>query len=125
MNDVQDQDNKQTCDSRRITIAFDQYHQPPEELSHETRTPARVTLSLIEEVEAIDCYEQRAPVEQDEDASAIMAHAQIEEMIHFSIESAFLLRKKLRWETALKIILFKDGDLTELAENAEKESPEH
>ena len=32
-------------------MGFDQYHEPPEELSEETRTYARVLQSLIEEAE--------------------------------------------------------------------------
>ena len=106
-------------------MPFDQYHEPPEELSEETRTFARVILSLIEEAEAIDWYEQRVSVEKDEAARAIMAHAQKEEMIHFGIDLGFLLRKKPRWETVLKNILFKEGDLIELAEQAEKAALDH
>ena len=36
-------------------MGFDQYHEPPEELSEETRTFVRVIQSMIEEAEAIDC----------------------------------------------------------------------
>ena len=46
-------------------MGFDQYHEPPEELSQETRTFARMIQSLIEEAEAIDWYEQRLDVEKD------------------------------------------------------------
>jgi hypothetical protein len=45
-------------------MPFDQYHEPPEELSQETRTLARMMASLIEEVEAINWYEQRISVEK-------------------------------------------------------------
>lgn len=106
-------------------MGFDQYHEPPGELSQETRTFARVITSLIEEAEAIDWYEQRISVEQDQDARNIMAHAQKEEMVHFAIDLAFLLRKKPRWQTVLENVLFKKGDLIELAELAEKAALEH
>ena len=39
--------------------AENQYHEPPDELSQETRTFARMIQSLIEEAEAIGWYEQR------------------------------------------------------------------
>ncbi|CAN5598740.1 hypothetical protein BH18VER2_BH18VER2_03000 [soil metagenome] len=39
-------------------MGFDQYHEPPNELSDETRTFARMILSLIEEAEAIEWYDQ-------------------------------------------------------------------
>jgi hypothetical protein len=51
-------------------MGFDQFHEPPDELTQETRTYVRVIQSLIEEAEAIDWYTQRLDVEQDEEARA-------------------------------------------------------
>ena len=67
--------------------------------------------SLIEETEAIDWYEQRISVEQDEEAKKIMQNAQKEEFIHFSMDLEFLLRKKPVWRTIMKNVLFKPGDI--------------
>lgn len=53
-------------------MGFDQYHEPPEELSQEVRTFARMIASLIEEAEAISWYEQRMSVEKNPQAKAIM-----------------------------------------------------
>ena len=50
-------------------MSFDQYHEPPEELSADVRTFARMILSLIEEAQAIDWYEQRMHVEKDKTAT--------------------------------------------------------
>ena len=97
----------------------DQYHEPPEELSQQTRTFARMIQSLIEEADAINWYEQRISIEKDKDAKAIMEEAQKEEFIHFSMDLEFLLRKKEKWQTVAKNILFKSGDITENAEKAE------
>ncbi|HLO27584.1 MAG TPA: hypothetical protein VK249_00520 [Anaerolineales bacterium] len=105
-------------------MGFDQYHEPPEELSEDTRTYVRVIQSLIEEVEAIDWYVQRLAVETDEDARAVMGHAQQEEFIHFGIDLEFLLRRTPVWRNILRNILFKKGDLIELAEKAEETVPE-
>ena len=44
-------------------VPTDQYHEPPEELSPELRTSARVIASLQEEAEAIGWYEQRISLE--------------------------------------------------------------
>ncbi len=101
-------------------MGFDQYHEPPEELTQETRTFARMITSLIEEAEAISWYEQRMSVEQDKDAKAIMANAQKEEFKHFGMNLKFLLRKKSDWRKELQGILFKTGDIVELGEKAEK-----
>lgn len=49
-------------------MGFHQYHEPPEELSAQTRTFARMITSLTEEAEAIGWYEQRLSVEKDKTA---------------------------------------------------------
>ena len=97
----------------------DQYHEPPEELGDDTRTFARVIASLQEEAEAIGWYEQRMAVEANDEARRIMEHAQREEFLHFSMDLEFLARRKEKWRAALQQILFKDGDIVELAEQAE------
>ena len=101
-----------------------QYHEPPDELTAETRTFARMIQSLIEEAEAIDWYEQRLDVEQDTDARAIMANAQQEEFKHFAMDLEFLLRRKKKWQIACKGVLFHQGDIVELGEKAEEAESE-
>ena len=96
------------------------YHEPVEELSQETRTFARMILSLIEEAQAIDWYEQRLAVEKNADARAIMQNAQKEEFKHFGMDLEFLLRTKPQWRTVLKTILFTDGDIVKRGEAAEE-----
>src|SRR5690349_4229275 len=97
----------------------DQYHEPPDELSAETRTFARMITSLTEEAEAIGWYEQRMSVEQDDQARAIMENAQKEEFKHFAMDLEFLLRRKENWRIACQGVLFHDGDIVELGEKAE------
>ena len=97
----------------------EQYHEPPEQLSEETRTFARLITSLQEEAEAIGWYEQRMSVDQSEEARRIIEHAQREEFLHFAMDLEFLSRRKEKWRVALQKILFKDGDIVELAERAE------
>ena len=101
-------------------MAFDQYHEPPDELPQKTRTFARMVLSLIEEAQAIDWYEQRMAVEKDSQARAIMANAQKEEFKHFGMDLEFLLRAKPEWRKILRPILFTEGDIVERGEAAEK-----
>lgn len=105
-------------------MGFDQYHEPPSELSQETRTFARMIKSMIEEAEAIDWYEQRISVEKDKEAKAIMENTQKEEFIHFAMDLEFLLRKKAKWRTIMKNVLFKRGDIIENGEKAEHEVEE-
>lgn len=102
-------------------MGFDQYHEPPEELSQEVRTFARMIKSLIEEAEAIDWYEQRLSIEKDPEAKKIMENTQKEEFIHFAMDLEFLLRRKKKWNTIMKNVLFKSGDIVENGEKAEEE----
>src|SRR6266699_539986 len=100
-------------------MGFDQYHEPANELSQETRTFARIIASLKEESEAIGWYEQRISVEQDPDAKKIMQHAQEEEFLHFSMDLEFLLRRTPKWRVAARNVLFREGDIVEDTEKGE------
>ena len=103
-------------------MGFEQYHEPVAELSQETRTFARMILSLIEEAEAIDWYEQRMSVEQDQEAKAIMRNAQKEEMKHFGMDLEFLLRRKPEWRATLKDILFTSGSIVARGKQGEADA---
>lgn len=103
-------------------MGFDQYHEPPEELSQSVRTFARMIASLIEEAEAIGWYEQRMSVEKNAQARAIMKNAQTEEFKHFGMNLEFLLRQKKEWRAELKEILFTTGDIVKRGEAGEKKA---
>jgi hypothetical protein len=103
-------------------MSTNQYHEPPEELSQESRTFARMITSLTEEAEAIGWYEQRISLEKDKDAKAIMENAQHEEMKHFGMDLEFLLRKKTVWREVLQAILFTSGDIVERGKEGEEKA---
>jgi hypothetical protein len=105
-------------------MGFEQYHEPADELPQETRTFARMVLSLIEEAQAIDWYEQRMAVEKDKTAKAIMQDAQEEEFKHFGMDLEFLLRQKPAWQATLKRILFQTGDIVKLGKQGEEAGEE-
>ena len=98
----------------------EQYHEPPEELSEDVRTFARMCTSLIEEAEAINWYAQRLAIERDSAAAAIMRDAQNEEFKHFSMDLEYLLRRSPRWRTVAQRILFQEGDIVAHGEEAEE-----
>ncbi|MEO6869418.1 MAG: hypothetical protein ABI168_07225 [Ginsengibacter sp.] len=101
-------------------MAFDQYHEPANELSKETRTLARMFAGLTEEAEAINWYQQRISIETDKNARAIMESSQQEEFKHFGMDLEFLLRKLPKWAEILKPILFQSGDIVKLGKKGEK-----
>lgn len=101
-------------------MGFEQYHEPADELSRETRSFARMIVSLTEEAEAINWYEQRMSLEKDKTARAIMRDAQKEEFKHFSMDLEWLLRQKPLWRTIAQGILFTTGDIVEEGDEAEE-----
>jgi uncharacterized protein len=101
-------------------VGFQQYHEPADELSQETRTFARMIASLTEEAEAIGWYQQRLSLEKDREARAIMADAQKEEFKHFAMDLEFLTRRTPVWREILQAVLFKKGDIVEHGEEGEK-----
>lgn len=102
-------------------MPFEQYHEPANELSKEVRTFARMIMSMIEEADAINWYEQRMSIEPDKDARAIMQNAQQEEFKHFAMDLEWLLRQKPKWRVAIQGVVGKGGDIVEHAEQAEEQ----
>ncbi|MDP9004894.1 MAG: hypothetical protein M3N12_08910 [Verrucomicrobiota bacterium] len=103
-------------------MGFEQYHEPANELSAQTRTFARMIVSLTEEAEAINWYEQRISLEKDKSARAIMQNAQKEEFKHFSMDLEWLFRAKEEWREIAQGVLFQPGDIVEHGEDAEEKA---
>ena len=101
-------------------MGFEQYHEPPQELSDRTRTFARMCANLTEEAEAIGWYEQRISLETDPAAKAIMEDSLGEEFKHFCMELEYLLRATPKWRTIARGTLFQEGDIVAHGHAAEE-----
>lgn len=101
-------------------MPFEQYHEPAEELPPEIRSFARMIVSLGEEADAMNWYEQRISVERDNDAREIMENAQTEEFKHFLMDLEWILRRKPKFLELAKRILFTEGNIVENGEAAEE-----
>ena len=82
------------------------YHEPIEELSDETRDMHRAIVSLMEELEAVDWYNQRADACKDTELKAILKHNRDEEKEHASMVLEWIRRKDPRFSKELKEYLF-------------------
>jgi ferritin-like protein len=82
------------------------YHEPVEELSAETRDMHRAIVSLMEELEAVDWYNQRANACQDPELKAILEHNRDEEKEHASMVLEWIRRKDSTFSKELKDYLF-------------------
>jgi len=88
------------------------YHEPIEELSDETRDMHRAIVSLMEELEAVDWYNQRADACKDPELKAILEHNRDEEKEHASMVLEWIRRKDDRFSKELKEYLFTDTPIT-------------
>lgn len=82
------------------------YHEPVESLSAETRDMHRAIVSLMEELEAVDWYNQRADACQDADLKAILVHNRDEEKEHAAMVLEWIRRKDPRFSDQLRDYLF-------------------
>ncbi|MGE5320405.1 MAG: encapsulin-associated ferritin-like protein [Hyphomicrobiaceae bacterium] len=82
------------------------FHEPIEALSAETRDMHRAIVSLMEELEAVDWYSQRADACNDAELKAILAHNRDEEKEHASMLLEWIRRKDPGFSKQLKDYLF-------------------
>ncbi|MFZ1640663.1 MAG: ferritin-like domain-containing protein [Candidatus Contendobacter sp.] len=82
------------------------YHEPIEELSDATRDMHRALVSLMEELEATDWYNQRADACKDTELKAILEHNRDEEKEHASMVLEWIRRKDPSFSKKLKDYLF-------------------
>lgn len=95
-----------------------QYHEPPEELPHSVRDLTRILVSLKEEVEAIDWYNQRIELASSSEVRAILRHNQEEEMEHAAMALEYLRRNMTGWDRALRTYLFTEKPISEIERRA-------
>lgn len=84
------------------------YHEPIEELSGATREIHRAIVSLMEELEAIDWYNQRADACQDVELKAILEHNRDEEKEHAAMLLEWIRRMDPELSSQLKDYLFRE-----------------
>lgn len=82
------------------------YHEPIEELSQETRDMHRAIVSLMEELEAVDWYNQRAEACKDPELKAILEHNRDEEKEHAAMVLEWIRRRDPALSRQMKDYLF-------------------
>ena len=84
------------------------YHEPLEELSDETRDMHRAITSLMEELEAVDWYNQRINACKDGQLKVILAHNRDEEKEHASMLLEWIRRRDPVFSKELKEYLLSE-----------------
>lgn len=87
------------------------YHEPTDELSDEARDLHRAIISLMEELEAVDWYNQRMDATKDAELRAVLKHNRDEEMEHAAMVLELIRRRLPEFDKELRDWLFTDKSL--------------
>ena len=93
-------------------------HEAPDALSASTRDMHRALVSLQEELEAVDWYQQRAEACGDEELRAVLEHNRREEIEHAAMLLEWLRRHDPSFAKQLGEYLFSEGSMTAAEEDA-------
>jgi uncharacterized protein len=101
------------------------FHEAEERLAPTTRDMHRAIVSLMEELEAVDWYQQRVDATQDGDLRDILRHNRDEEKEHAAMVLEWIRRHDTTFDAKLREYLFSDGSIVgrERAVEASKADP--
>jgi len=95
-------------------MSSESLHENAEALGAEVIDTHRAIVSLMEELEAVDWYNQRAKATSNPDLRAILEHNRDEEKEHAAMVLEWLRRGDAKLAQHLKTFLFTDGPITEI-----------
>jgi uncharacterized protein len=96
-----------------------EYHEPVELLPEEIRDHHRAIKSLMEELEAVDWYQQRVSASREEALQDILAHHRDEEVEHACMLLEWIRRRYPAWDENLRKYLFTEAPVIEVERAAE------
>lgn len=92
-------------------MASEGFHEPLEKLSLQTMDMHRAIMSLMEELEAVDWYNQRVDATSDPELKRILEHNRDEEKEHAAMVLEWIRRRDPKMDHELRDVLFKEGDI--------------
>jgi len=95
-------------------------HENPEKMGEETVDQHRAIVSLMEELEAVDWYNQRVHATENAELREILAHNRDEEMEHAAMVLEWLRRRIPRFDECLKTYLNSEGSILAVEKAAEE-----
>jgi ferritin-like protein len=102
------------------------FHEAIESLKPQTMDRHRAIVSIMEELDAVDWYDQRVDASQDEELRAILAHNRDEEKEHAAMVLEWLRRRDPELDRMLRQYLFIDMPILEREEQqTEAEAAAH
>ena len=99
-------------------------HEDPEKLSAATIDRHRAIVSIMEELEAVDWYDQRLEATHDAQLKEILRHNRDEEKEHAAMTLEWLRRNDSAFDEHLRTYLFTEKPVLEIEEEAESKDQE-
>ena len=97
------------------------FHESEERLRPQTMEHHRAIVSLMEELEAVDWYDQRVDATKEEALREVLAHNRDEEKEHAAMTLEWLRRHDAKWDEVLRTYLFTEESIIEVEAEAEAE----
>jgi uncharacterized protein len=101
-------------------MSSESYHEPIELLSERSKNMHRAIVSLKEELEAVDWYQQRAEASNDAELTAVLIHNKNEEIEHAMMTLEWLRRNDPVFAANISTYLNSTGPITEVEKSAEE-----
>jgi ferritin-like protein len=95
-------------------MSHEGYHESVDLLPEATKDFHRAIESLIEELEAVDWYQQRADVTKEETLRAVLLHNRNEEVEHAMMTLEWLRRRDPKIDETARMFLFAEGEITQI-----------
>lgn len=99
-------------------MSSENLHEPAELLSEPTKNMHRALVSLIEELEAVDWYQQRAEASSDDELRAVLIHNRNEEIEHAMMNLEWVRRHNEVFDAHIATYLNSKGPITEVEKTA-------
>ncbi|HXH85036.1 MAG TPA: ferritin-like domain-containing protein [Candidatus Tectomicrobia bacterium] len=96
------------------------FHEAEQHLTPLTRDMHRAIVSLMEELEAVDWYQQRVDATQDTELREILAHNRDEEKEHAAMVLEWIRRRDPGFSKVLRDYLFSEGRIVAREEALER-----
>jgi ferritin-like protein len=100
-------------------MASESLHESAAKLRPETIDRHRAVSSLMEELEAVDWYDQRIDAATDDELKQILAHNRDEEKEHAAMVLEWLRRRDPKLDEHLRTYLFTEKSVLEIEDEAE------
>jgi uncharacterized protein len=106
-------------------MASDSYHESLEVLTADTVDMHRAIVSLMEELEAIDWYQQRADACSDPQLKEVLLHNKNEEIEHATMVMEWIRRHNDHFDASMRKYLFTERPITDIESTAQNDAPAH